>query len=223
MTALATAHQTRLERLAPAHWRATFHHSSRGIFGLDLSPQLEEIVAAVGYDIGVKVVLVLENAGDGFTVTHCDLLAKLKDPRSLAPDPSGLKPLPHVVAGLSGAPILSSSQGPGDFSFGPFCLHDKSRLLEKDGVAIKLGSRAMDILRLLVSRAGEVVAKDELMAYAWPGLAVDQTSLRVQVAELRKALGAGKTGARYITNVPCRGYCFVAPVQRNVCICLPSA
>ncbi|SDH89407.1 Predicted ATPase [Bradyrhizobium sp. Rc2d] len=98
-------------------------------------------------------------------------------------------------------------------SFGPFSL--RSRLLERDGAPVKLGSRAMDILRLLVSRAGEVVPKNEILAYAWSGLAVEEISLRVHVAELRKALGDGKDGARYITNIPSRGYCFVAPVQRG--------
>lgn len=99
-------------------------------------------------------------------------------------------------------------------AFGPFSLHDKTRLLERDGVPVKLGSRALDILRLLVSRAGDIVSKNELLAHAWPGLVVEEISLRVHVAELRKALGDGKEGARYITNVPSRGYCFVAPVQR---------
>ncbi|WP_245266637.1 winged helix-turn-helix domain-containing protein [Bradyrhizobium sp. WSM1743] len=98
-------------------------------------------------------------------------------------------------------------------SFGPFSL--RSRLLEKDGVPVKLGSRAIDILRLLVSRAGEVVPKSEILGYAWSGLSVEEISLRVHVAELRKALGDGKEGARYITNIPGRGYCFVAPVRRG--------
>ena len=66
-----------------------------------------------------------------------------------------------------------------------------------------------------VSRAGEVVPKNEILSYAWSGLAVEEISLRVHVAELRKVLGDGKDGARYITNVPSRGYCFVAPVQRG--------
>ena len=79
---------------------------------------------------------------------------------------------------------------------------------------VKLGSRALDILRLLVSRAGDVVPKNELLAYAWPGLVVEEINLRVHIAEIRKALGDGKAGARYVTNVPSRGYCFVAPVQR---------
>ncbi|MGL4559860.1 MAG: ATP-binding protein, partial [Afipia sp.] len=75
-------------------------------------------------------------------------------------------------------------------------------------------SRALDILRLLVSRAGDVVSKNELLAHAWPGLVVEEINLRVHIAEVRKALGDGKEGARYVTNIPSRGYCFVAPVQR---------
>ena len=98
-------------------------------------------------------------------------------------------------------------------SFGPFSL--RSRLLEKDGVPVKLGSRAMDILRLLVSRAGEVVPKSEILGFAWHGLSVEEISLRVHVVELRKVLGDGKDGVRYITNIPGRGYCFVAPVERR--------
>lgn len=107
-----------------------------------------------------------------------------------------------------------ASQGPDGICFGPFALHNKSRLLEKDGVPVKLGSRALDILRLLVDRAGDVVSKGELMAHAWPDLVVEEISLRVHIAELRKTLGDGKAGARYVTNVPSRGYCFVAPVQQ---------
>jgi predicted ATPase/DNA-binding winged helix-turn-helix (wHTH) protein len=105
------------------------------------------------------------------------------------------------------------SDTPDSVSFGPFSLHERTRLLEKDGVPVKLGSRALDILRLLVSRAGSVVSKRELLAFAWPGITVEEINLRVHIAELRKALGDGKAGARYVTNIPGRGYCFVAPVQ----------
>lgn len=103
----------------------------------------------------------------------------------------------------------------GGLQFGGFCLHERARLLEKDNAPVKLGSRAIDILCLLVSRAGEIIHKDELLAHAWPNLVVEETSLRVHIAELRKTLGDGKDGARFITNVPNRGYCFVAPVQRR--------
>src|SRR3954470_6055548 len=108
----------------------------------------------------------------------------------------------------------ATNHEPETASFGPFSL--RTRLLEKNGVPVKLGGRATDILRLLLSRAGEVVPKEEILAYAWSGLVVEEISLRVHIAELRKALGDGKDGARYITNVPSRGYCFVAPVERSV-------
>jgi predicted ATPase/DNA-binding winged helix-turn-helix (wHTH) protein len=101
------------------------------------------------------------------------------------------------------------------WSFGPFRLLATERLLERNGVAVPLSSRALDILIALVERAGEVVGKDDLIARAWPTLTVDESSLRVQIAALRKALGEGGPGARYVTNVPGRGYCFVASVTHS--------
>jgi predicted ATPase/DNA-binding winged helix-turn-helix (wHTH) protein len=100
-------------------------------------------------------------------------------------------------------------------AFGPFRLSATERLLEKDGVPQHLSSRALDILIALVERAGEVVSKQDLIARAWPNVTVDETSLRVHVAGLRKALGDGQAGARYVANIPGRGYCFVAPVTRS--------
>jgi predicted ATPase/DNA-binding winged helix-turn-helix (wHTH) protein len=78
------------------------------------------------------------------------------------------------------------------------------------GLPVRLGSRALDILIALVERAGEVVSKNELMSYAWPNTVVEENNLRVHVAALRKILG---DDARYIINVAGRGYSFVAPVS----------
>lgn len=100
-------------------------------------------------------------------------------------------------------------------SFGPFRLLAEARLLERNGAPIVLGSRALDLLTVLVERAGTVVPKRELMSRAWPGLTVDEGSLRFQIAALRKVLGDGVGGARYISNVRGRGYCFVAPVSAS--------
>ncbi|MBV8190803.1 MAG: winged helix-turn-helix domain-containing protein [Alphaproteobacteria bacterium] len=97
-------------------------------------------------------------------------------------------------------------------AFGPFRLDGRKRLLEKDGAPVALGSRAMDVLIVLVERAGEVVSKKELTTRVWPNVTVDESGLRVHVAALRKALGDGRNGARYVTNVSGRGYSFVAPV-----------
>jgi predicted ATPase/DNA-binding winged helix-turn-helix (wHTH) protein len=98
--------------------------------------------------------------------------------------------------------------------FGPFRLSATERLLEKGGDPIQLGSRALDILIALVERPAEVVSKKELIARVWPDLVVDEGSLRFHVSALRKALGEGRSGGRYVTNVSGRGYCFVAPISR---------
>jgi predicted ATPase/DNA-binding winged helix-turn-helix (wHTH) protein len=97
--------------------------------------------------------------------------------------------------------------------FGPFRLSTTERLLEKGGDPVQLGSRALDILIALVERPAEVVSKKELIAKVWPDLLVDEGSLRFHVSALRKALGQGRSGTRYVTNVSGRGYCFVAPIS----------
>ena len=78
---------------------------------------------------------------------------------------------------------------------------------------IHIGVRALDLLTVLIERAGEVVSKDELFARVWPGLTVDEGNLRTQVALVRKALRDGQASARYVMTFPGRGYCFVAPLS----------
>ena len=100
-------------------------------------------------------------------------------------------------------------------SFGPFSLFAAERLLKKGDEPIPLGGRALDILIALAERAGEVVTHKELISTVWPDVTVEEANLRFQMAALRKALGDGRDGARYISNVAGRGYCFVAPVTRS--------
>lgn len=100
-------------------------------------------------------------------------------------------------------------------SFGPFRLHPTQRLLLEGGKPLNLGSRALDILIALVERAGQVVGKAELMNRVWPNTFVEGGNLKVHVAALRKALGDGRPGQRYVVNVHGRGYVFVAPVRRE--------
>lgn len=100
------------------------------------------------------------------------------------------------------------------FVFGPFRLIPAQKLLLEGDKSIALGARAFDLLVALVRRAGEVVGKNELLAGAWPGLTVEEGNLRVHITGLRKALGDGQDGRRYIVNNPGRGYSFVAPVSR---------
>ena len=100
-------------------------------------------------------------------------------------------------------------------SFGPFRLLPNSRLLEKDRTPLPIGGRALDILVVLAERAGEVVDKRELVRRVWADVNVDEGSLRFHITALRKALGDGVGGARYILNVPGRGYCLAAPLPRT--------
>jgi predicted ATPase/DNA-binding winged helix-turn-helix (wHTH) protein len=88
-------------------------------------------------------------------------------------------------------------------------------VLLDDGKPLRLGNRGLDILTTLVERAGETIPKEQLIARTWPDTVVDEGALRVHVAALRKALGDGRAGRRYITNNPGRGYAFVAPVKRE--------
>src|SRR5258708_4378508 len=106
-------------------------------------------------------------------------------------------------------------------SFGPFRLYAAQRLIEREGVPLHLGGRALDILIVLVEHAGEVVSKNDLMARVWPDVTIDEGSLRVHVAALRRALGDGESGARYVTTLSGRGYCFVAPISRSNALSVP--
>src|SRR5882757_6583474 len=97
-------------------------------------------------------------------------------------------------------------------SFGPFELSIGERVLRRDGQVLPLGSRALDILIYLADRPGKVIAKQELIDHVWSDVIVEEGSLRVHVAAIRKALGDGQFGNRYIANVKARGYSFVGTV-----------
>lgn len=101
-----------------------------------------------------------------------------------------------------------------DLCFGPFRLSVGQRLLAKDGVPIDLGARALDLLVALARAPNVIVSKRDLISRVWPDVIVDEGSLRFHMTGLRKALADGQDGARYITTVAGRGYCFVAPISR---------
>src|SRR3984885_596971 len=98
--------------------------------------------------------------------------------------------------------------------FGPFELSIGERVLRRDGQVLPLGGRALDILVYLADRPGEVIAKKELIDHVWPDVTVEEGSLRVHVAAIRKALRDGQFGNRYIVNIKGRGYAFVSTVVR---------
>ena len=96
------------------------------------------------------------------------------------------------------------------YEFGPFHLDVGLGMLLRGAEPVGLGQRAIALLRLLVERAGEPVSKEDLIAAAWPGLAVEDSNLTVQIAALRKALGEAG-GASWIETLNRRGYRYVGP------------
>src|ERR1700754_4205484 len=96
--------------------------------------------------------------------------------------------------------------------FGPFELSIGERVLRRDGQVLPLGGRALDLLIYLVDHPGDVITKQELIDHVWSDVTVEEGSLRVHVAAIRKALGDGQFGNRYISNIKGRGYSFVGSV-----------
>ncbi|WP_455922724.1 response regulator [Pseudomonas putida] len=84
------------------------------------------------------------------------------------------------------------------------------REIHQGGVLIKLGSRAFDILEVLVAAQGQLVSKDELLARVWPDAVVEENNLQVHISALRKALGPGRERIR---TVPGRGYRLVLDAE----------
>jgi predicted ATPase/DNA-binding winged helix-turn-helix (wHTH) protein len=111
-----------------------------------------------------------------------------------------------------GFEAMSGAAAHGKLKFGPFELSIGERLLRREGVVLPLGGRALDLLIHLAERPGEVIAKQELIDRVWPDVTVEEGSIRVHVAAIRKTLGDGQFGSRYIANIKGRGYSFVGTV-----------
>jgi TolB-like protein len=97
------------------------------------------------------------------------------------------------------------------YEFGPFRLDADAEILFREGQPIVLGQRAVALLRLLLDCEGSPVPKNALFDAAWPGLAVEDSNLTVQIAALRRVLDEAG-GAEWIETLPRRGYRYVGPV-----------
>jgi DNA-binding winged helix-turn-helix (wHTH) protein len=101
----------------------------------------------------------------------------------------------------------------GAVEFGRFRLLPHRRELRADGVAVELGSRAFEILMVLIEARGALVTKDEFLSRVWPDTVVEENNLVVQISALRKALGEDRD---FIRTVSGRGYRFVAEIRTSV-------
>ena len=117
-------------------------------------------------------------------------------------------------------PHPDAGQGPGEvcWRFGGFVLWEAQRRLERLGQRVRLGSRAFELLLQLLKRGGEVVGKEELLSTVWADVVVEESSVRVHISTLRKALGEPRDHdncKEWISNIPLRGYRFNAAVFRE--------
>jgi predicted ATPase/DNA-binding winged helix-turn-helix (wHTH) protein len=110
--------------------------------------------------------------------------------------------------------IMTSSEP--ILSFGPFRLLPAQRLLLQAGEPVRLGSRAREILVFLIEHAGRIVKKHEIIRRVWPETIVEEGTLRVHIAAIRKALQDGESGMRYVENITGHGYRFIAPISRLI-------
>jgi TolB-like protein len=99
--------------------------------------------------------------------------------------------------------------------FGPFRLDGDAEMLFRGAAPIALGQRAVALLRLLLERAGAPVSKEALIEAAWPGLAIEDSNLTVQIAALRRVFEDVPGGAAWIETLPRRGYRYVGPAVAN--------
>jgi DNA-binding winged helix-turn-helix (wHTH) protein len=114
----------------------------------------------------------------------------------------------RVAAPNYNLPVPSGAR----FAFSQFELDATRRRLTAAGEPLAISDRQLDILALLVARAGQIVAKDDLLQAGWKDVAVGDNSLEQAISSLRRVLGARSDGAGYIETVPRRGYRFAVAV-----------
>jgi TolB-like protein/Tfp pilus assembly protein PilF len=99
------------------------------------------------------------------------------------------------------------------FAFGPFQLDTDTGTLLREGIRVTVGRRGIALLQALLDRHGEVVTRADLIDAVWQGLAIEESNLSVQMASLRKILGAAPASGEWIATVTRAGYRFVGDVR----------
>ena len=99
------------------------------------------------------------------------------------------------------------------FAFGRFVIEPDRRILVRDGVPVAAGARMIAILIALLRADGQVARKEELIEAAWPRMAIEESNLSVQIANLRRLLGRQPDGSGWIVTVPRVGYRFAGQIS----------
>jgi DNA-binding winged helix-turn-helix (wHTH) protein len=126
-----------------------------------------------------------------------------------------LDDLRHHEPSCKSQQLKSTSETMSVRRFGRFALDDERRQLTLEGRPVKLTGQALDLLCLLVARAGEMVSREDIRRTLWPDTHVDfEHGLDVVVGRLRAVLEEAGATPGYIETVPRKGYRFVEPVSR---------
>ncbi len=100
--------------------------------------------------------------------------------------------------------------------FGLFDIDERTWSLTRDGVAVDLSPRLVEILAHLVLRPGAIVTKDELLDRFWPGVNITDNTLTRAIADIRKALGDSAEQPQFVQTLARRGYRFVGQAASPV-------
>ncbi|MBA3355694.1 MAG: transcriptional regulator [Pyrinomonadaceae bacterium] len=101
------------------------------------------------------------------------------------------------------------------YEFGPYRLDPAERRLLRDGKPVALTPKCFDLLVLFVENSGHLLEKGELLERLWPGQFVEEANLSFNISSLRKVLGEGQNGRRFIETVPKKGFRFVERVEER--------
>jgi DNA-binding winged helix-turn-helix (wHTH) protein len=132
-----------------------------------------------------------------------------------------LSPITQHVEQEGAASILFSSRYARFANF-QVDLHRQEIFL--DGQRLKMQAKVYQALALLLSRAGEIVSRDEVRKHLWPDtfLANLDANVNTTMNKLRQVLGDGPENPRYIETIPRRGYSFIASLQFSNTASLPD-
>jgi DNA-binding winged helix-turn-helix (wHTH) protein len=122
----------------------------------------------------------------------------------------GPKPFRHRNPLPQGGHLSYRATAGEAFEFGRFRVLLRERQLLADGVPVELGTRAFDLLLVLLEADGSLVTKEELMSRVWPRIVVSEENIKLQVSVLRKALGADRD---VIHTEFGRGYRFIGVLR----------
>jgi len=98
------------------------------------------------------------------------------------------------------------------YEFAHFRFDPEEKVLQREGEIVPLPPKSTEILLLLIQNSGRIVEKEKFLKAVWPNTFVEESSLTVNISLLRKTLGEGQNGKKFIETVPRRGYRFVASV-----------